>query len=227
MTPTLLDILARIPLAEGIHDSPEGRLCVMECVAYVMGAEHTDRPACACPIVTAVAIYANDDRLKDCGPALARRILRLAGSRRDLDTQIRRTYFLADFLFRTLVPSCLGPAHASLARQFRDMQPLQDFDDLDDFFPLVDALKPDVLEWGGVCQRVLAGMQYSRFTEVADNVAQAFSESDADFDVVALLDKLMSIGEAPDVPVTLDLERRIEELATRGRPGSSRLTLVA
>ena len=227
MTPTLLDSLARIPLAEGLHDSPEGRLCVMECVAYVMGAEHSDHPACACPIVTSVAIYANDERLKECGPALAKRILRLAGSKRDLDTQIRRVYFLADFLFRTVLPSSLGIRHAALALQLSDLKALESFDDLDDLAPLVEALEATGLPFAPACRMVTKDIEHGRFREAADNITVAFTEAEATFDVVALLDQLMAIGEAPAVTMTHDLERRILELANRGRPVKSHLTLVA
>ncbi len=57
MVATLTD---RYPLRPGSHSSREDGLCAMEMVAWLAGEEHSDEPACACPILSAYARCMND-----------------------------------------------------------------------------------------------------------------------------------------------------------------------
>ncbi|HRE45192.1 MAG TPA: hypothetical protein PKY87_14645, partial [Terricaulis sp.] len=70
-------------------------VCVMEVVDYVTGADDvTDHPACACPLLTRIAI-----RLNDAAPSQAYRdrllplVPLLAGSR-DPDKRAARSWFI-------------------------------------------------------------------------------------------------------------------------------------
>jgi hypothetical protein len=49
-----------VELVSGIGDRDEGRMCIMSLVACLAGAAHTDRPACASPMIRAFAIPIND-----------------------------------------------------------------------------------------------------------------------------------------------------------------------
>lgn len=50
-----------IVLTKGGHFTREEGMCLMEAVAYIGGSGHTDRPDCACPVVTEFAIEVNDN----------------------------------------------------------------------------------------------------------------------------------------------------------------------
>ena len=55
------DIADDMVLTKGGHFTREEGMCLMEAVAYIGGSGHTDRPDCACPVVTEFAIEVNDN----------------------------------------------------------------------------------------------------------------------------------------------------------------------
>lgn len=71
-----------IKLSEGCHLSPQEGMCVMECVAYIAGEEHTDQPMCADPSLAWLAIQLNDTATSEKQrQKLLPFVLRLAGSK--------------------------------------------------------------------------------------------------------------------------------------------------
>src|SRR4051812_40562155 len=69
--------------------------CVMQMVSYVAGEKWTDRPECACPILTSYAIGLND-RLDDQSRQLLKPIIpKLVGTRKDQETKVARSIFMA------------------------------------------------------------------------------------------------------------------------------------
>ena len=52
--------LAIFKLVRGSHASVEYGLCAMEAVAWLEGLEHSDRPACTCPVIGAYVRALND-----------------------------------------------------------------------------------------------------------------------------------------------------------------------
>jgi hypothetical protein len=48
------------PLKRGKHNDPRDGLCAMEMVAFMERLEHTDSPACTCPVISAYARGLND-----------------------------------------------------------------------------------------------------------------------------------------------------------------------
>lgn len=61
-----LDRLASVTMLQaGSHATKQQLMCVMEAVAYVAGEEWSDRPVCACPIITRAAIRLNDSILSN------------------------------------------------------------------------------------------------------------------------------------------------------------------
>jgi len=55
-----LNQLTLPPLLPGYHQSPEDGLCIMEMVAFIQRLEHTDMPACTCPLIVRVSQCIND-----------------------------------------------------------------------------------------------------------------------------------------------------------------------
>ena len=49
------------PLGHGSHALLKDGACVMEAVAYVAGEPWTDRPECACPVISVLLRRWNDD----------------------------------------------------------------------------------------------------------------------------------------------------------------------
>jgi hypothetical protein len=80
-----------IQLSYGAHCSPREGMCIMECVAYIAGEKHTDKPDCASEPLTALAI-----KLNDHAPSHAVRqrllplVLRLAASKGTPDQEAER-----------------------------------------------------------------------------------------------------------------------------------------
>lgn len=52
-----------IKLSYGSHDNPQQGMCVMECVAYIAGEEHTDAPKCADVHLSSLALAFLDAHL--------------------------------------------------------------------------------------------------------------------------------------------------------------------
>lgn len=69
-----------IRLSKGSHHSPKTGMCVMECVAYIAGERHTDKPMCACPVISQFAISLNDVAHEHQRQRLLPFIMRLANS---------------------------------------------------------------------------------------------------------------------------------------------------
>lgn len=72
-----------IKLSAGHHESPDKGLCVMECVAYIAGEAHTDKPACADYLCSQYAILINDQSIDNRRQTMIKYVLRLAGSKSD------------------------------------------------------------------------------------------------------------------------------------------------
>ena len=51
IAPERLAWLDTISFANGSHDDPESGVCAMEAAAYIAGEEHSDHPACVCPVI--------------------------------------------------------------------------------------------------------------------------------------------------------------------------------
>lgn len=114
--------LAALPsLSAGAHETAHEGACVMEAVAYVAGEPWTDRPACACPVISAFCRSWNDALPTDADrDRLLRPLIpRLAGSRATPEVETCRAWLAVDWLVRTCAPTWLaltkdleGHAHA-------------------------------------------------------------------------------------------------------------------
>ena len=125
--------LANVRFGVGAHNpaqNPTGDrdMCVMEAVAFMAGETWSDRPMCACPVVSAFLRSWNDDL-----PNIDRdRLLpadvwvpRLINSRQrfDRDAEIRRARLVFDWLVRSYIPAWfdLVPALAEHAATLRGL----------------------------------------------------------------------------------------------------------
>jgi hypothetical protein len=87
--------LPLIEIDEGSHKERSRGLCVMEAVAWFAGEPHSDRPACACPVIAAYARRTNDRFDQEYRNALRERIPRLVGSKATADVELRRSHEIA------------------------------------------------------------------------------------------------------------------------------------
>jgi hypothetical protein len=97
-------------IQHGKHAGPDDGGCVMEWTSWVAGEEWTDRPACACPVLTAFALRINDRMPDRPRQRLLPYVPRLAGSRSDPDRELRRGFLAADRAVRVFAPLALDAA---------------------------------------------------------------------------------------------------------------------
>lgn len=119
------------PLTSGSHDSPDDGLCLLEAVALLAGEAHTDRPACASPVLAGYGRTINDTLLperEDLEPrlrALAPRLVGTAGQP-ELDRQaglIAMRWPIQVYLPTLLTSAGLGEHAQSLEGAARDVLP--------------------------------------------------------------------------------------------------------
>jgi hypothetical protein len=106
---TLREIPEGITLKEGDHVTFEAGACVMELVAYLAGAPHTDKPACACPVITSFCIAINDRMPDDATRTrhLLPLVTRIAGSRANAATERVRASLAADWAVRHIAAKAM------------------------------------------------------------------------------------------------------------------------
>jgi hypothetical protein len=122
-------------LTHGSHRTQEDGLCLMEAVAMLGGEGHTDRPVCACPVLSAFGRRLNDEM--GTGPAgdvlrvkyLAELAPRLVGTRSTLEVALRRALVFADGAVRVLAPLAMEAAGlCDAAGSLRALSPVIDRD---------------------------------------------------------------------------------------------------
>ncbi len=103
-----LAVIESLPILHGSHGRREDGVCFMEAVAWVTGEEHSDRPECACPALTELAILINDgvnDRVRQ---ELLPAIPALVGSKTNSGkVRFNRVRRLLDALIDAIIPSLL------------------------------------------------------------------------------------------------------------------------
>ena len=107
--------LVKLQLLSGSHARREEGVCVMEAVAWFAGEPHTDRPACACPVIAAFARNLNDriDTDEDRSRLLRPVIPLIAGTKSTRAVELRRAYRAADWAIHVAAPRWLD-LHDSL-----------------------------------------------------------------------------------------------------------------
>ena len=100
--------LQGLSLKSGAH-SPNSTFCVMEAVAYVAGEPWSDKPECACPIISAFLRSWNDALPTDADRdrLLKSLIPKLVNTRGDKALEEKRAMMAADWLVRVHTPAWL------------------------------------------------------------------------------------------------------------------------
>ena len=109
-----LDLNA-VRLGRGAHplrENPTGDrdMCIMEAVALFAGEPWSDRPKCACPVVSGFLRLWNDrlpEKQRDRLLAPSVWVPKLINSRQNPDIEAQRTCLLLDWLVRTYAPAWL------------------------------------------------------------------------------------------------------------------------
>jgi len=101
--------LETIHLLKGAHEERESGMCAMEAVAWLAGEPHSDRPQCACPVISAFMTSWNDalpdaERDRLLKPLLAK----IVDTRASRATEERRSYLALDWLIRVATPEWLA-----------------------------------------------------------------------------------------------------------------------
>ena len=219
--------LSKIQLKTGSHVSPAFGLCVMECVAFVAGERHSYQPTCVCPIITQVAMYANDNQPASVLPQLAERVLRLAGSRASAEVESKRASFLVDFVIRKALPVALGvsalPACAALVEELNALAPIVATTRTFAARTLVTTIPYEARLGatrgiGGLrascnLECMLDALRHGHYRQSTTNALDLLEMFGTEVDYPALLDNLLDIGGTPALKVTEPVAARIATLA--------------
>jgi hypothetical protein len=100
--------LDSLSLSKGSHTSRDDGLCVMEAVAWLADEQHSDRPQCASPVITAFAMGLNDTWDDEARQRLIPYTKLIVNTRDGLDDQ--RALMAFDWLCRVHVPAWLDLA---------------------------------------------------------------------------------------------------------------------
>ena len=101
--------LAVFRLGHGSHSSAEEGVCAMEAVAWLEGLEHTDSPACTCPIIAEFVRSVNDRADDEQRQRLVAYLPRLVGTVSP-EHELERAQYLAWRAIVVFAPSALESA---------------------------------------------------------------------------------------------------------------------
>lgn len=108
---TMITVTFPDAISGGAHASPESGACIMEMVALFAGEPFSDRPACACPFITDLAMYMNDvmpndtTRTRVLGPLVSL----IAGSRASDAVKYQRAAYAHAWVVRALLKEANTP----------------------------------------------------------------------------------------------------------------------
>ena len=115
--------LEKLELKRGSHpEADQSEMCVMEAVSFMAGECRTDRPECACWVISAF-LRSWNDHLDDSDRQILKPLIpRLIGTKsKSLGVILRRQWIAADWLIRFHLPAWLELAgladHAKSLRQ--------------------------------------------------------------------------------------------------------------
>ncbi len=121
--------LEKVPLKQGSHYTRGDGMCALEAVAWLAGETHSDAPQCVCPTIRRFIVNWNDslptdeDRNRLIRPLL----LKMIGTNTTSKDTLKRSYMVADWMARELVPSWLELAKINTTA-LRALAPIVDTD---------------------------------------------------------------------------------------------------
>ena len=206
--------LAAFELEKGGHVSPADGLCAMEAVALLDGDEHSARPECACPVISAFVRRANDRLPDDVRQRLVPFLPKLVGTVAPGQEQARADWAVWQ-VFAVILPDLVSTAGAAeLARSFRAV-PIYDWEaaldagtwagsamaEIDPTAARAIAWACEAVSWArsGAHEWAAAGA-----ASAAVWSAQSMAADDAWDNVFRILDGLLTVGaSAPDTEDTV------------------------
>lgn len=100
--------VTEVRLGTGSHSTPRDGMCFMEMVAWFANEEHTDQPACACPILGGYGMRLNDAMPGDLRDELLKPLIpMIAGTAGSYDDRLKRGQFLAMWSVTKVLPIAL------------------------------------------------------------------------------------------------------------------------
>jgi len=100
--------ITEVKLASGSHSSPAEGMCFMEMTAWFAGEAHSDKPACACPVLGAYGIRLNDSMSDSERDRLLKPLVPLiAGTRGTRKDELARVNFLTIWTINKILPIAL------------------------------------------------------------------------------------------------------------------------
>ncbi len=132
-------------LKSGGHSSIEEGACVMEVVSWVAGEPWSDRPQCACPVISTFLRNWNDSLPDDERNELLRDLIpRLVGTRGTPEVEQRRATMAADWLIRTHTVAWLRLAKLDTqADALASLPEITDFAQCPSLMPTLEAVRSD------------------------------------------------------------------------------------
>lgn len=94
-------------LSTGFHESREDGMNILECVAYISGAEHSSYPPSACPVISEVVRTVAERATEAERQTLVQYILPIACSAAADSVIYKRLFYCVDFVVRQLAPATL------------------------------------------------------------------------------------------------------------------------
>ncbi len=163
------------PLRRGAHDARNDGMCAMEMVAWLAGEEHSDEPACACPVIAAFVRALNDglptDQARD--RLLRPLVPRFVNTRSSAVEERRRGFQVADALVRTFVPHLLEKrGRQSEAAALRAVPAVVDQVTAEAALRAVDHWARDQHAARWVLQRAIEGLAPARYVAGAVQVVR-------------------------------------------------------
>src|SRR5436305_15248009 len=100
--------VTEVRLGTGSHSTPKDGMCFMEMVAWFANEEHSDQPACACPILGGYGMRLNDAMPGDLRDELLKPLIpMIAGTAGSYDDRLKRGQFLALWSVNKILPIAL------------------------------------------------------------------------------------------------------------------------
>ena len=97
--------LEELVLEDGAHSKREDGVCLMEAVAWFAGERHSDKPKCACPVLSAYGRTLNDRMLEvERNRFLKQLIPLLVGTRSTPVVELARAEYLIRETTRRILP---------------------------------------------------------------------------------------------------------------------------
>lgn len=101
-------LLEKLRLSPEFHRTPDEGTSLMQSVSFVLDGTHMQRPPAICPVITLVAIWANNRIAFLDRHTLGAFIFPITQTRVDTQTIAKRTEHLADYVMRVHLPELLA-----------------------------------------------------------------------------------------------------------------------